>query len=1219
MDHPILRHFDDIQISNTTKYYQKRLAQAMENGVKGVSQSLIYNGHITDQEHQTITETADRGNEAESSKIVLNLVMQKGALAQRTMWESFAIMRNAVPKLDRILKEVEEHGPMLPSIAAITEVIQKVPDHLIVVQIEHKEFIRELSEKLELKTILTSEKIEIAQLGDRYTELTFISPLRQWKLVEHELLSRGKEHEECREQHLQRELEKIQIGQLFRSSFTREMRLMERSTGDAVVLNKGCSAVACGVPGIGKTTLVQKIIHDWATGTIYPYFQFVFSFKFRDLNSISSKVTLKDLIINSYPHLETILEELWKNPTVLLFIFDGFDEFNGFIDFTDRGEVTKPKHICYDPECLCEVPDIVYSLIQRKLLPGCSVLLTTRPASLNLLEQANINVWVEILGFVGEQRKEYFNRFFGDGAVAEAVFKYVKENEILYTMSYNPSYCCILGLTLGPFFMHKGRDLKLIPKTITQLYSHYVYNTLKKHSSETKNVGDVLLRLGQMARTGVSEKKIVFRKEDLTKHNLQPSQVLSGFLVERLEKVTTGTRVVYTFPHLTIQEFVAALALFLCPYPEDIKKLLTEAHSEKDGRFEVFLRFVAGLSSPGSSKPLMEFVDQFPEESIHQVIDWVKENVDNQIGSSWSERGKRNLLNTLHYLFESQNPAVAQVTLGSVPRLTFGDADAKKALSLTPIDCAVLSHAIRLCHTINELDLRNCCIQYEGMLRLEAELHKCQVLRLEGNNLGDSGIKILSKILTDSKSKTQTVGLADNNLTHCCAEDLVLLTTATSPLKELELGYNKLGDCGVKRLAAALGRRECKLQKLRLNKNDLTSACAEDLARALCTNRSLTEVDLGDNELGDIGVELVFAALVETDCAIQKLCLKNNGFTCSPAEKLATVLRRSHSLKELDLGHNKLGDRGMKRLTTALSDSDCQIQELKVEDNGLTASCAEDLAAALCATPSLTKLELGENYLGDSGVKVLSTALMDPDCKIQKLSLNNNQLTASSARDIASTLNANISLTQLDLGENTLGDSGVKMLSVAIRDSDCNIQELCLRSNGLTASCAKDLASALSSLTKLSLGDNKLGDAGVGQLSEALKDTECNLQKLRLNNNGLTQSCTEGLAAAITTNDSLTGLYLNDNKLGDSGMKALNAALVNPECKIKNLGLGHIGLTDPVRDEFVSTLSAARVMKVVSLETNLSSDQSGTSFCTSNEQKSGMDAMGLSSDLQLNV
>ncbi|XP_032879283.1 NACHT, LRR and PYD domains-containing protein 3-like [Amblyraja radiata] len=915
---------------------------------------------------------------------------------------------------------------------------------------KHKENLRVLSEMLELKTILTSEKIEISQLGDRYTELTIISPLRQWKLVEHELLSRGKEHEECREQHLQRELEKIRIDQLFRSSFTGEMRLMERSTSDAVVLNTGCSAVACGVPGIGKTTLVQKIIHDWATGTIYPYFQFVFSFKFRDLNSIRSKVTLKDLILNSYPYLATLLEELWKNPTVLLFIFDGFDEFNGFIDFADRGAVTEPKHMCLDPEWPCEVSDIVYSLIQRKLLPGCSVLLTTRPASLNLLEQADINVWVEILGFVGEQRKEYFNRFFGDRAVAEAVFKHVKENEILYTMSYNPSYCCILGLTLGPFFMHKGRDLKLIPKTITQLYSYYVYNILKKHSSETKNVCDVLLRVGQMAFIGVSEKKIVFQNEDLMKHNLQPSQVLSGFLVELRETVTTGSRVVYTFPHLTIQEFVAALALFLCPYPGDIKKLLTEAHSAKDGRFEVSFRFVAGLSSPGSSKPLMEFVDQFPEESIHQVIDWVKQNVDNQIGSSWSERGKRNLLNTLHYLFESQNPAVAQVTLGSVPRLTFGDADAKKALSLTPIDCAVLSHAIGLCCTINELDLRNCCIQYEGMLRLEA-------------------------------------------------------------LRNSLLFFVKA--------------------------------------------------------------------------------------------------------KELDLRHNKLGDRGMKRLTTALNDSDCQIQELRVEDNGLTDSCAEDLAAALCATPSLTKLNLGENYLGDSGVKVLSRALMDSDCKIQKLSLNNNQLTDSSARDIASTLNANISLTQLDLGENTLGDSGVKMLSVALRDSDCNIQELGLSSNHLTASFAHALASALSSLTELSVGDNKLGDAGVRVLSEALKDTECNIQELRLNNNGLTQSCAEDLAAAINTNDSLTGLDLSDNKLGDSGIKALNAALVNPECKIEKLGLGRIVLTDSVFEDFISTLGAARVMKDVSLETNLSSDLSGPSFGTSNEQKSGMDAMGVSSDL----
>ncbi|XP_051885775.1 NACHT, LRR and PYD domains-containing protein 3-like isoform X2 [Pristis pectinata] len=1201
---------------NVTKFYQPRLVQAMEQGVKGVSLTLTFKEQFNAEEHQMVTELADKGREAESSALLLDMAMTKGPLAQRVMWESFANMRHGVPKLDSILKEVEEHGTTLPSYAAIPERIPEVPSHLKGAHKKHKEMLRKLNETFEMKTGPMKEKVKISQLGDRYTELTIISPIRQWKLVEHELLARGKDHEDCREWYLKKNLEKIRIDQLFRSSFSREVRLVKRSNGHAEEFNSGCSAAACGVPGIGKTTLVQKIVHDWATGTLYPEFQFVFSFKFRDLNGINGKVTLKQLILDSSPDLKNVIEEIWRNPTVLMFIFDGFDEFKCHVDFNDSGKDTKPQHICTDPECLCEVSDIVYSLIQRKLLPGCSVLLTTRPTALHLLEKAQINPWVEIMGFVGKERKEYFNRFFEDQAVAAAVFEHVRENEILYTMSYNPSYCCILGQTLGPFFTQRDRELQLIPKTITQLYSFFIYDILKKHVTGTENCQDMLLRVGKMAFKGVTEKKIVFRNEDLIEHNLQPSQFMSSFLVELLEREGCTQRVVYTFPHLTIQEFVAALAQFLTPDPGDIWKLLTETHSEKDGRFEVFLRFVAGLSSPGSARPLQEFLGPFPHETTCRVIDWVKEKVKNQIGSTWSETGKRNLLNTLHFLFESQNPGLAETTLGSVPSLRFGDSDSEKALSLTPIDCAVLSHAIKLCRKISQLDLRNCFLQCEGLLRLEPVLHKCQVLRLEGNNLGDSGIKILSKILTEPKSEIQALGLDNNNLTHSCVEDLVSSVTANSSLTELGLGNNKLGDSGVKRLCAALRNPECKIQKLRLNNNNLTASCAEDLASALCTNRSLTQVDLGDNELEDSGVELISAALRKLDCKIQTLRLNNNGLTASCAEIFAPALSTNRSLKELDLGHNKLGDSGMKRLTVALRDSNCPIEELGVNNNGLTAFCAEDLASALCTTPSLTKLEVGDNNLGDSGVKVLSTALRDPDCKIQKLCLNKNGLTASCAQDLASTVNTTPTLTELHLGENELGDSGVKVLSAALRDPDCNIQELSLNNNGLTASCARDLASALitnPSLTELSLGDNNLGDSGVKLLSEALKDTECKIQELRLNNNGLTPSCAEDLASALVKNDSLTGLYLNDNKLGDTGMKVLNEALMDPECKIEKLGLARIGISNSCSEDLISSLSTVQKMKHVNLGSSLSSDQPSSPFSTTNQQESGADSSGTES------
>ncbi|XP_078391229.1 NACHT, LRR and PYD domains-containing protein 3-like isoform X7 [Cetorhinus maximus] len=762
--------------------------------------------------------------------------------------------------------------------------------------------------------------------------------------------------------------------------------------------------------------MVQKIVYDWATGKIYPDFQFVFSFKFRDLNTINCRINLRNLILFFYPYFGNVLGELWKNPEGLLFIFDGLDEFKDRIDFADNRRNTEPQFMCTDPECRCKVSDIVYSLIQHKLLPGCSVLVTSRPTALHLLKKAEISVWAEILGFVGDERKEYFNKFFEDQTVAAAVFKHVEENEILYTMCYNPSYCWILGLSLGPFFTQRDRKHQQVPKTITQLYSYYIYNILQNHGREIESPRDVFLKLGEMAFTGVAEKKIVFRNRDLIQYNLQPSQFLSGFLMELLERDDSIQSVVYTFPHLTIQEFVAALAQFLTPDPKDIQKLLSEADSEEDGRFEIFLRFVAGLSSPQSAWPLEEFLSPFLHQTTCRVIDWVKEKVKGQIGNTATKAGKRNLLNAFHYLFESQNKALAQATVGSVETLSFS------GLRLTPIDCVALSHVLELCDTIKHLDLYRCNIQCEGLRRLEHVLYKCQKLRLTSNNLGDSGVKLLSAALRKPGCKIQELDLGDNKLTDSCAEDLASVFNPS--LTDLNLAYNNLGDSGVKRLSVALRGPDCKIQKLNLGDNKLTDSCAEDLASVF--NRSLTDLNLGDNNLGDSGVKRLSVALRGPDCKIQKLDLRNNNLTDSCTKDFASVISTNQSLTDLDLGVNPLGDSGVKLLSVALRNSGCKIQRLGLEDNKLTDSCAEDLASVF--NRSLTDLDLGDNNLGDSGVKRLSVALRGPDCKIQELDLSGNRLTDSCAEDLASALSTNRSLTDLTLGANSFTDQSVPAL-----------------------------------------------------------------------------------------------------------------------------------------------------------------------------------------------
>ncbi|XP_072892268.1 NACHT, LRR and PYD domains-containing protein 3-like [Hemitrygon akajei] len=635
--------------------------------------------------------------------------------------------------------------------------------------------------------------------------------------------------------------------------------------------------------------MVQKIVYDWATEKIYQQFQFVFSFNFRDLNSMNCRINLRELILDQYPYFGNILGEIWKHTEGLLFIFDGLDEFNDKINFVDCRRDTESQ--CTDPEFKCKVSDIVYSLIQHKLLPGCSVLVTTRPTALHLLEKAEISVWAEILGFVGEQRKEYFIRYFEDQTVAEAVFKHVQENEILYTMSYNPSYCWILALTLGPFFTQRVRDPQRVPKTITQLYSYYIYNILKNHGREIENPRDVLLRVGQMAFRGVSERKIVFTGGDLIKFNLQPSQFLSGFLMELLEREDSARSVVYTFPHLTIQEFVAAVTQFLNPHPGDILKFLTEAHNTTDGRFEVFLRFVAGLSCPMTARGLQEFLGPFPHQTTCRVIDWVKEEVKRQTGNTWSEAGKRSLLNTLHYLFESQNRGLVQDALGSVETFSFD------RMTLTPIDCAVLSHVIGFCNTIKHLELIYCHIQSEGIQRLGPGLHKCQELRLGGNELGDSGVKLVSAALRNPECKIQKLGLNNVGLTDSGVEDLVSTLSTNSSLTELNLSGNELGDSGVKLVSAALRKAECKIQKLQLMGVGLTDSGAEDLVSALSTNPSLSELDLGSNSLTDRSAPAL-RRLILTLPSPKDIGLEHNQFSETGEKELRSLQEHRPGLRE---------------------------------------------------------------------------------------------------------------------------------------------------------------------------------------------------------------------------------------------------------------------------------------------------------------------------------
>ncbi|XP_072892388.1 NACHT, LRR and PYD domains-containing protein 3-like isoform X2 [Hemitrygon akajei] len=882
--------------------------------------------------------------------------MDKGSSAQRVMWEAFVKMRDESPKLDKILNELHKTGSDVFEIMSYSQDLPEFPCHLQVHQ-KHKEILREKNERMKMETIPEGEEeSEYFQLSDRYSELTIVPTDRGCWMTEHELREGDRDDEEWREK-LEKsyiEPEKLRMEQLFWSSYS-----LSRITS-------GSSVALLGIPGIGKTTLVQKVIYDWATGKIFQQFQFVFSFKCKDLNKIKDKINLRELILSQYQHLGNDIGEVWKNPKALLFIFDDLNEFKHRIDFTDSPRNRRLQPMRPDPEWRCEVFDIVHSLIQHKLLPGCSVLVTSRRTALHLLEKADITLWAEILGFSDKEQKEYFNRFFEDQAVATSAFKLLQENKILYSMSHNPLYCSAIRQSLGGTYVK--RDW-VLPITITQTFSKHIYNILQHHGRDTEKPKDVLMMVGNLAFKGLSEKKTTFTAEDLIEHDLKPSSFLSSFMIELLKgDGSTGT-VVYAFTHPVVQEFVAALTQFLRADPEDSRDLFTEIQRAEDDRFETFLRFVVGLSYSGSHWALKEFLGPFPDQTAHLVKDWLEKEIDHQIANTGTDSNKRELLNALQYVIESQDRKLAQSTLGSAEVVSFS------GLQLTPIDCANLSYAIELCDTMKHLNVERCYIELEGLQRLGPVLQKCQKLGLNCNQLRDSGVKLLSEYAMRPDCQIEKLRLDMNGLTHCCAGDLASILHRSCSLQELDLNYNDLGDSGVRELSKALENPGCKLMKLRLCANGLTAACAKDLARALRKNQWLTKLKLGNNDLGDAGVEFLSAALRNPDCKLQTLNLWCNGLRASSTKCIASTVDTNHALTELNLGDNELGVSAVNLVTEVHYKSECKIKLLRLNKTGLTDSCVKGLISILREMCALTHVNLNYNYFTDRSIPSFNTLI----------------------------------------------------------------------------------------------------------------------------------------------------------------------------------------------------------------------------------------------------
>ncbi|XP_030641411.1 NACHT, LRR and PYD domains-containing protein 12-like [Chanos chanos] len=648
-----------------------------------------------------------------------------------------------------------------------------------------------------------------------------------------------------------------------------------------------------GIAGVGKTVSVNKFILDWAEGKTNQDIDFIFPLPFRELNSVKDENYSLIELLHEYFEDSAELQSLPEGDGKVMFIFDGLDECRFPLDFDKREKSS--------------VGVLITNLIKRNLLPSALIWITSRPAAAHLIPRDYIDQVTEVRGFSDKKKEEYFRKYNDKNQdMAKNIISHIKKSKSIHIMCHIPVFCWISATVLQPMLATDTSEE--LPTTLTGMYTQFlIFETnqmKKKYEAEY-----IILKLGKLAFLQLEKGNLIFYEEDLRECGIDVNEgsVYSGVCTQIFSKGQgVSERMVFSFVHLSVQEFLAAVHVFLshCNKKKNTlhpstaanrfkwlfksteafyESAIDKALESENGHLDLFLRFLLGLSLESNQRHLKELLPQtaIRPQSVEKTVNYLKAKLNENISSERSI----NLLYCLNELKDDSLVNEIQNYLGS------------GRLSTEKLSSAQWSALVFV------------------LLMSEETQEKFELKKYRGS---DEGLKRLMPVLKNTKRAL----LAGCNLTEqSCSSIASVLQSVNCPLRELDLSNNDLQDSGVNFLCVGLKNSHCKLEILRLALCKLTEQSCSSIASVLqSVNCPLRELDLSNNDLQDSGVKFLCVGLKNPHCKLEILRLSGCLVTDEGCSSLASALSSNPShLRELDLSYNHPGDSGVKRLSTQMN------------------------------------------------------------------------------------------------------------------------------------------------------------------------------------------------------------------------------------------------------------------------------------------------------------
>lgn len=255
--------------------------------------------------------------------------------------------------------------------------------------------------------------------------------------------------------------------------------------------------------------MIRKLCLDWSRDCI-PQFDFVFLLDGKALNLTEPTHSLQTLLLNlssfapSCIDPEAVYAQILAAPKRVLIIFDGFGELRDYESLLQTQEKDVITSMQKDSKVQTYTVRQLYSaILQRALLPGCTLLLSTRPRGTASQLLRRTDSLLEVCGFTPKDVETYLSQYFTDPDLRASALDCLRNCSYLHLLCWNPGLCQLVCLVL-----EHCKSLEVLPRTLTGLCHQVIRLTMEKDSrsthSQAETQSEISVQSAEETQTQVS-------------------------------------------------------------------------------------------------------------------------------------------------------------------------------------------------------------------------------------------------------------------------------------------------------------------------------------------------------------------------------------------------------------------------------------------------------------------------------------------------------------------------------------------------------------------------------------------------------------------------------------------------------------------------------------------------------------------------------------------